>query len=131
MLDEALNTSHRLTGAVARTLDGIVPGRPVDKYRPLPLYQVNQPKGVCDGFEYAFETLQGTAKGVTVGIPYEEHERDAGGYIRTIIRVLPIAVLRPVVGATEALSLILLGFRNSANPQRRRDEEAMWSWPEY
>ncbi len=133
VVDEALHTSHRLTGAVARTLDGIVPGgRPVEKRRPLHLYQVDQPKGVCDGFEYAFESLQDAAKDiVTVAIPYEEHEHDAGGgYMRTVVRVLPIAVLRPVVGATEAVSLILLGFRNAANPQRKRDEEAMWSLPE-
>ncbi len=132
VIDEALHTSHRLTGAVARTLDGIVPGKSVDKRRPLYLYQVDQPKGVRDGFEYAFESLQDAAKGVvTVAIPYEEHERDdAGGYVRTVIRVLPVAVLRPVVGATEAVSLILLGFRNAANPRRRRDEEAMWSFPE-
>ncbi len=132
VVDEALHTSHRLTGIVARTLDGIVPGcRPGEKRRPLHLQQVDQPKGVCDGLEYAFESLQDTAKDiVTIAIPYEEHEHAGGGYIRTVVRVLPIAVLRPVVGAAEAVSLILLGFRNAANPQRKRDEEAMWSLPE-
>jgi autophagy-related protein 2 len=60
-----------------------------------------------------------------VAIPYEERE-ERGGYARTVVRALPVAVLRPVVGATEAVSFALLGFRNTLQPSKRKEEEARW-----
>ena len=49
------------------------------------------------------------------------------GFVTSVVRALPIAVLRPVAGAAEALSYTLLGIRNSLDPQSRRDEEDLWN----
>ena len=46
--------------------------------------------------------------------------------MRAVFRALPIAVVKPVVGATEALSITLLGVRNKIDPIARREEEELW-----
>jgi len=40
------------------------------------------------------------------------------------VRAVPIAVLAPIIGATEALSYTLLGIRNNMDPAKKHDEEA-------
>ena len=47
--------------------------------------------------------------------------------MKCIVRALPVAILRPVAGAAEALSYTLLGLRNNIDPAKRRDEEDMWN----
>lgn len=49
-----------------------------------------------------------------------------GGVLRSVIRAIPVAILRPTAGAAEALSYTLLGLRNNLDPTKRRDEEDMW-----
>lgn len=65
-----------------------------------------------------------------IAIPYEEQEEVMGphgrSYVRSVARALPVAVLRPVVGASEALSCTLLGFRNYMSPLIRKEEEGRW-----
>lgn len=66
-----------------------------------------------------------------IAIPYEEREEVLGphgrSYVRSVARALPVAVLRPVVGASEAISCTLLGFRNYVSPVIRKEEEGRWS----
>jgi autophagy-related protein 2 len=50
-----------------------------------------------------------------------------GGFVTSVVRALPVAVLRPVAGAAEALSYTLLGLRNSVDPESRRDEEEVFN----
>lgn len=65
-----------------------------------------------------------------IAIPYEDQEEVIGphgrSYVRSVARALPVAVLRPVVGASEALSCTLLGFRNYMSPVIRKEEEGRW-----
>ena len=49
------------------------------------------------------------------------------GFVTSVVRALPIAVLRPAAGATEAVSYTLLGLRNSLDPAARVDEEDLWN----
>lgn len=74
--------------------------------------------------------LQQVAAQTIIAIPYEEQEEVIGphgrSYVRSVARALPVAVLRPVVGASEALSCTLLGFRNYMSPVIRREEEGKW-----
>ncbi|CAN0273885.1 unnamed protein product [Discosporangium mesarthrocarpum] len=130
---ETLHTSHRFMGFIARTLDDIVtsPGSN-GSVRGLEYYD-EQPAGVLDSLEQAYDTLSRevqVAAHTIVAIPYEEHEESTGphggSYVRSVARALPVAVLRPVVGATEALSCTLLGFRNHMSPATRKAEEGMW-----
>ena len=74
--------------------------------------------------------LEQVAAQTIIAIPYEEQEEVIGphgrSYVRSVARALPVAVLRPVVGASEALSCTLLGFRNYMSPVIRREEEGKW-----
>ncbi|KAJ2004100.1 autophagy- protein 2 [Coemansia thaxteri] len=41
------------------------------------------------------------------------------GSVRAVVRAVPVAVLKPMIGATEAVSKTLLGLRNTMEPTRR------------
>lgn len=43
--------------------------------------------------------------------------------MRKVIRAVPIAVLKPMIGASEAVSKTLLGLRNSMDPNNRMENE--------
>lgn len=43
------------------------------------------------------------------------------GPLKAVVRAVPIAVLKPMIGASEAVSKTLLGVRNSLDPQARRE----------
>jgi autophagy-related protein 2 len=45
------------------------------------------------------------------------------GAVRTVVRAVPIALLRPMIGASEAVSKTLLGLRNTVDPSKRHDDE--------
>ena len=42
--------------------------------------------------------------------------------MKSVIKAVPVAVLRPVIGVTEAAGHTLLGIRNAISPGRRDDE---------
>lgn len=64
-----------------------------------------------------------------IAIPLQELERSGPrGSVRAVIRALPIAIVKPVVGATQALSYTLLGVRNRIDPNLRKEEEDMWKF---
>lgn len=75
-------------------------------------------------------SLEQVAAQTIIAIPYEEQEEVIGphgrSYVRSVARALPVAILRPVVGASEALSCTLLGFRNFVSPVIRKEEEGKW-----
>ena len=48
------------------------------------------------------------------------------GAVRAVIRAVPIAVLRPMIGASEAVSKALLGLQNSMDPNVRLENEAKY-----
>jgi hypothetical protein len=127
---ETLTTGSRIAGAIARTLDDVI--SPADQVGRLgEAHHAAQPDGVRASLGQAYTSLSREvqlAANAVVAIPYEEGE-ERGGYVRTVVRALPVAVLRPVVGASEAVSFVLLGFRNQLQPNLMREEEAMWHHP--
>ena len=48
-----------------------------------------------------------------------------GGALRCVIRAIPIAILRQVIGASEAVSFTILGLRNSLDNDLTADEDDM------
>lgn len=48
------------------------------------------------------------------------------GPVRSVIRAVPIAVLKPMIGATEAISKTLLGLHNTLDPDIRHDNDAKY-----
>ena len=48
------------------------------------------------------------------------------GPVRAVIRAVPIAVLKPMIGASEAVSKTLLGLHNTLDPNSRHDTETKY-----
>ena len=72
-----------------------------------------QPGSLKEGISEAWKVLGRTI----VAMPTEVSDG------RQVIKAVPVAVLRPMIGATEAVSKALLGMRNSVNPKRKLDIE--------
>lgn len=43
--------------------------------------------------------------------------------MRAVVRAVPVAVLKPMIGVTEALSNVLLGLRNTIDPNKKLQSE--------
>lgn len=89
-----------------------------------------QPLGVRDGLERALDSVTREVNSTietVICVPIRLYNQTGpGGFVTNVVRALPVAVLRPVAGAAEALSYTLLGLRNSLDPDARRDEEDLW-----
>ena len=87
----------------------------------------NQPIDINEGMEHAYKSLSkniGTAAHTIFAVPMEVYERTgAQGSVRAVIRAVPVAVLKPMIGATEAFSKVLIGIRNSIDPEQRLQME--------
>ncbi|KAK9447575.1 uncharacterized protein V1518DRAFT_421358 [Limtongia smithiae] len=87
----------------------------------------DQPTSIAEGLQRAYVSLHrnfGTAKQILVALPSEASEQ--GGVQKAavaIARAAPVAVLRTMIGATEAVSNTLMGVNNQVDPQRRRNME--------
>ncbi|KAJ2725550.1 autophagy- protein 2 [Coemansia sp. Benny D115] len=68
-------------------------------------------EGVGDG-----DSASGDAAGGAGGGPGRS---PVHGSVRAVVRAVPVAVLKPMIGATEAVSKTLLGLRNTIEPARR------------
>ncbi|KAJ2447841.1 autophagy- protein 2 [Coemansia sp. RSA 2440] len=94
-----------------------------------------QPENLGEGMRQAYASLRsnvGDAVQTILAIPVvvQEDERgeivdgangrsSAHGTVRAVVRAVPVAVLKPMIGATEAVSKTLLGLRNTMEPARR------------
>ncbi|KAG0044590.1 autophagy- protein 2 [Gryganskiella cystojenkinii] len=96
------------------------PNNKVSKY-------ANQPADLNEGMELAYKSLSkniGTAAHTIFAVPMEVYERTGTqGSVRAVIRAVPVAVLKPMIGATEAFSKVLIGIRNSIDPAQRLQME--------
>ncbi|GBG29692.1 Autophagy-related protein 2 [Hondaea fermentalgiana] len=60
---------------------------------------------------------------VLVALPYDELQRTGPtAAVKSVLRGVPIAVIRPLIGATQAMSSTLMGIRNSVDPDARAEE---------
>ncbi|KAM0747389.1 hypothetical protein T439DRAFT_100263 [Meredithblackwellia eburnea MCA 4105] len=86
-----------------------------------------QPGDLKEGMEGAYKSLGGNLKGAAqtiLAVPMEVYERSGSeGPVRAVVRAVPIAVLKPMIGATAAVSQALFGLRNSLDPDKQ-DEVA-------
>jgi autophagy-related protein 2 len=46
--------------------------------------------------------------------------------VRSVVRAVPIAVLKPMIGASEAVRETLLGLHNTFDPNVKQDNEAKY-----
>ncbi|KAJ2083907.1 autophagy- protein 2 [Coemansia sp. RSA 988] len=97
-----------------------------------------QPENLSEGMRQAYASLRsnvGDAMETILAIPLVVQEDDTGngdasnegvagrssvhGSLRAVVHAVPIAVFKPMIGATEAVSKTLLGLRNTMEPGRR------------
>ncbi|KAI0054145.1 hypothetical protein FA95DRAFT_1585813 [Auriscalpium vulgare] len=89
-----------------------------------------QPMNVTEGIQTAYASLRrnlNSAAQTILAVPMEVYERSGNeGPVRAVIRAVPIAVLKPMIGASEAVSKALLGLHNSMDPDVRYENEAKY-----
>ncbi|KIY72189.1 hypothetical protein CYLTODRAFT_418166 [Cylindrobasidium torrendii FP15055 ss-10] len=86
-----------------------------------------QPTDIKEGIQSAYRSLHrnmNTAAQTILAVPMEVYERSGNeGPVRSVIRAVPIAVLKPMIGASEAVSKTLLGLHNTLDPNVKMDNE--------
>ncbi|PCH37996.1 hypothetical protein WOLCODRAFT_87760 [Wolfiporia cocos MD-104 SS10] len=89
-----------------------------------------QPMNVKEGVQSAYKSLRrnlNSAAQTILAVPMEVYERSGNeGPVRAVVRAVPIAVLKPMIGASEAVSKTLLGLHNSLDPNVRQENEAKY-----
>ena len=59
---------------------------------------------------------------VLVALPYGEYQRTGpAAAAKSVLRGVPVAIIRPLIGATQAVSSTLLGFRNALDPDSQME----------
>ena len=126
---EALNASHQLTMILANGIKDLV-SDDTSSSQQLSDTNTKQPQGIQESLGMAYGALErelGQTAETVVAVPIKQYERSgASGSIRCIIRAMPVAVLRPAAGLSEALSYTLLGLRNHLNPEAKVDADDAW-----
>jgi len=89
-----------------------------------------QPVNIQEGIQSAYTSMRrnlSSAAQTILAVPMEVFERSGNeGPVRAVIRAVPIAVLRPMIGASEAVSKTLLGLHNSMDPEIRHETAAKY-----
>lgn len=101
-----------------------------------------QPEDVRVGLQTAYRSLSGNVRSAAetiLAVPMEVYERSSEvrpfscldkaitadtfdqGPVRAVVRAVPIAVLKPMIGASEAVSKTLLGLRNTLDPGAKEE----------
>ena len=98
-----------------------------EERRDLVSRYAEQPASLRGGLEEAYKSL-GTnfreAAQTILAVPMEVYERSGTeGPVRAVVRAVPVAVLRPMIGGAGAVGKALFGLRNSLDPEGRVEAE--------
>jgi len=119
---EAISTSAKLTRFAANQLTNKALATSPLLSRPR-----NVPRNAGDTFSHASKSLVRGLREANHNIcviPYREYQQSgASGAARGAMRGIPLGVVAPIAGASEALSYTLLGIRNQLRPDKRKEEE--------
>ncbi|KAE9607271.1 putative vacuolar protein sorting-associated protein [Lupinus albus] len=85
----------------------------------------NQPKDAQQGIQQAYESLSdglGKSAAVLVQNPLKKYQRGsgAGPALAAAVRAVPAAAIAPASACASAVHYALLGFRNSLDPERKK-----------
>jgi len=87
-------------------------------------HYANQPAGILQGLKGAARSLERdilVTKDAIIAISGEMRESGtAEGAARAVVRHAPTLILRPMIGASKAISQTLMGATNTVDPQNRR-----------
>ena len=114
---------------VAASGDGQPGDDDLDSSGELQSKYATQPGNMSEGMRGAYKSLRtnfSSAAQTILAVPMEVHESSGDGTLHTVVRAIPIAVLRPMIGASEAVSKTLFGLTNTMDPTMRQDNEAKY-----
>jgi hypothetical protein len=98
-------------------------GRPRSTSNPFS----DQPANFTEALAQAADRLSRRAKQASrtvVAVPVGQYRRRGiGGAMRSVVRAVPVAILEPMIGGTEALSRVILGARNALDPDLKHDQD--------
>ncbi|CUS15117.1 unnamed protein product [Tuber aestivum] len=84
----------------------------------------DQPLTLAQGLRGAGDSLRrnfGNARDAIMAVPVDIAEQgSAQGAAKAVARAAPVAIIRPMIGATEAVSRTLLGVTNALDPDQKR-----------
>ena len=90
-----------------------------------PSAYATQPSDLGEGLQHAYASLAselGQAAHRLVAVPWREFQRGgAGAYAASLASGVPVAILRPAIGASDGVAKALLGATNALDPQRRQE----------
>ncbi len=119
---EAISSSAKLTRFAAKQ------AKQLTRSSPLPTRPRCVPRHALDTAGHAYESLMlgiREANHNIITVPYREYQQSgASGAARSAMRGIPIGIVAPIAGTSEALSYTLLGIRNQLRPDKRREEES-------
>lgn len=127
---ETLTTSSRVTQFAADGMARVISSQdgPATPSISLPSRPMETPRSISDVTGHALESV---ARGVqaanykVVIVPYREYRKSGpSGAAKSVLKGIPVAIMAPITGATEAISYTLLGARNQMRPDIRKEEEA-------
>ncbi|KAI9097184.1 hypothetical protein DFS34DRAFT_620774 [Phlyctochytrium arcticum] len=84
-----------------------------------------QPKDMREGVNLAYQSLSrnvATAARTVLAVPLYDHT-STGDTVNAVIRAMPVAILKPMIGASEAVSKALMGLQNTMDPNKRLQME--------
>ncbi|PON69112.1 Autophagy-related protein [Parasponia andersonii] len=117
--DILLQAEYRLTNS-----DPSIP-RPISSKMKANV-RSNQPKDAQQGIQQAYESLSnGLEKSASalVGTPLKKYQRGAGAgsALAAAVRAVPAAAIAPASACAGAVHYALLGFRNSLDPEHKKE----------
>ena len=83
----------------------------------------NAPENFHEGVQSAITTLgsnMNKAAQTIFAVPMETYETDgAKGCVKAVIRAVPIALIKPMIGASEAISKTFIGMQSTIDPKKK------------
>jgi autophagy-related protein 2 len=132
IFSETLNVSHQISMLIANSITEIASNdgkAGVSKRRTH-----NQPRNVQEGLSQAVTAVSHEftkAVETLVAVPVQEYRRNPStGLVTSVIRAIPVAILRPIGGIAQGISYTTLGLRNAINPANILEEEDLWNVPD-
>lgn len=135
---EALHYSHKLTMYVAHGIADLAAENSENRPRAERVSshiqqrgRARQPQNLKEGLRMGLNSMTRevhTAMDTVLVVPVKHYQEtgDSKTLVKEVVTALPIAILRPIGGAAEAVSYTLLGLRNRLDPNARVEEEDLF-----
>lgn len=90
----------------------------------------DQPANVTEGFQQGYEALYKSLKDTKNKVfvmPLEQYEKNGvPGLARSALKAVPLAIIKPIKGATRGVAQVLIGFRNTIDQGDKIDSDTKY-----